>query len=174
MSEIKGRAFKFGKNVLTSQIIPVQYYAAGTLELAAHCMEGVDPSFARNMSRGDIIVAGSNFGLPPKTFSGFQQDGSHKLEYVRRAKAALKAAGVNCVIAKSFWLGFKIEIGDGDLYLLSCSKADKIRNGDIISVEIRPLEHAIFNETSGETYTAIGETEETLREKKRTQDRIFF
>ena len=58
-----GKVFKYGDNVDTDVIIPARYLnTSDAQELAAHCMEDIDPSFAASVQRGDILVAGRNFG----------------------------------------------------------------------------------------------------------------
>jgi hypothetical protein len=84
----QGRAWVFGDNIDTDVIIPGRYLnTTDPQELAAHCMEGVDPEFPRKVQPGDIVVAGRNFG------SGSSRE---------HAPLSLKAAGVSCVVAKSF------------------------------------------------------------------------
>ena len=84
----KGNTWKFGNNIDTDAIIPARYLnTSDPGVLAAHCMEDVDPDFMKKMIRGDIIVAGENFGC-----------GSSR----EHAPIAIKAAGISCVIAKSF------------------------------------------------------------------------
>lgn len=85
---IKGKVWKFGNNIDTDAIIPARYLTTSDpQELAAHCMEDADPGFVKKMTRGDIILAGENFGC-----------GSSR----EHAPIAIKAAGVSCVIARSF------------------------------------------------------------------------
>ncbi len=84
----KGRIWKFGDNIDTDAIIPARYLSTSDPEiLAAHCMEDADPGFAKKIRKGDIIVAGENFGC-----------GSSR----EHAPIAIKAAGISCVIAGSF------------------------------------------------------------------------
>ncbi len=85
---IKGKVWKFKDNIDTDVIIPARYLnTSDPEELALHCMEDYDSEFVKKMDKGDIIVAGKNFGC-----------GSSR----EHAPIALKAAGVSCVIAKSF------------------------------------------------------------------------
>ena len=86
--KFKGKVWKFGDNIDTDAIIPARYLvSADPAFLAAHCMEDADPQFVKKVSAGDIIVAGENFGC-----------GSSR----EHAPIAIKAAGVSCVVAKSF------------------------------------------------------------------------
>ncbi|MDA8188637.1 MAG: 3-isopropylmalate dehydratase small subunit [Dehalococcoidales bacterium] len=88
MDKIRGRVWKFGKNVDTDVIIPGRYCNSIDYdELAKHCMEDIDPDFVRKMSPGDIIVADTNFGC-----------GSSR----EVAPLAIKHAKVAAVVATSF------------------------------------------------------------------------
>ena len=86
--KLSGKTHKYGDNVDTDVIIPARYLNTSLHEeLAAHCMEDIDAEFISRVRKGDIIVAGSNFGC-----------GSSR----EHAPIAIKAAGISCVIAKSF------------------------------------------------------------------------
>jgi 3-isopropylmalate/(R)-2-methylmalate dehydratase small subunit len=86
--KITGRIWKFGDNIDTDAIIPARYLNIWEAQgLAAHCMEDADPDFMKKMKPGDIIVGGENFGC-----------GSSR----EHAPIAIKAAGIACVVAKSF------------------------------------------------------------------------
>ncbi len=85
---IKGRAWIFGDDVDTDVIIPGKYLRTKDLStLAEHVMEGLDPQFAAKVRKGDIIVAGRNFGC-----------GSSR----EQAPLTLREVGVSAVVAKSF------------------------------------------------------------------------
>jgi len=87
-STIKGKAWLFGDDVDTDVIIPGKYLRTTDMQVFAdHAMEGVDPGFPKKVKKGDVIVAGDNFGC-----------GSSR----EQAPLALKYAGVSCVVAKSF------------------------------------------------------------------------
>ena len=84
----QGRVWKYSDNIDTDVIIPARYLnTASHEELAKHCMEDIDISFAKEVKDSDIIVAGENFGC-----------GSSR----EHAPIAIKASGVSLVIAKSF------------------------------------------------------------------------
>jgi len=86
--KFKGRVWKFGADIDTDKIIPARYLnTSDPAELAKHCMEDEDASFASKVRPGDIIVADKNFGC-----------GSSR----EHAPIAIKAAGVACIIAKSY------------------------------------------------------------------------
>ena len=83
-----GKVYKYGDNVDTDVIIPARYLNAPSPdELAKHCMEDIDATFAQKVQPGDIIVGGANFGC-----------GSSR----EHAPIAIRARGVSCVIAPSF------------------------------------------------------------------------
>lgn len=118
-----GDAYKFGADIDTDAIIPARYLnTSDPAELAQHCMEDADASFPAKVKPGDIIVADKNFGC-----------GSSR----EHAPIAIKAAGVSCVIAKSFARIFyrnSINIG---LPILECVEAaDAINEGDQVEVEL--------------------------------------
>lgn len=85
---LQGKAHVYQDHVDTDVIIPARYLnTADHHELAAHCMEDIDPAFISTVAPGDIIAAGVNFGC-----------GSSR----EHAPIAIKAAGISCVVAKSF------------------------------------------------------------------------
>ena len=120
--KIKGRAWKFGDNVNTDEIIPAKYLnLSDARELAKYCMAGIDEEFSKKITRGDIVVAGENFGC-----------GSSR----EHAPLAIKASGIFCVIALSFArIFFRNSINIG-LPILECKDAKKINNGDIIKIDL--------------------------------------
>ncbi len=106
---MRGRVWKYGDNVDTDVIIPARYLNVSTPEeLARHCMEDLDPSFAGSVQTGDIIVAGENFG------SGSSRE---------HAPLAFKGAGVSCVIAHSFARIFYRNAINVGLPILECPMA---------------------------------------------------
>ncbi len=136
---IHGNAWKFGKNIDTDAIIPARRCnTADPRELALYCMEDADPQFASKMTRGDLIVADTNFGC-----------GSSR----EVAPLSIKAAGVSAVIAKSFArIFFRNAINIG-LPILECPAAvDGIQEGD--KVEVEPATGTIRNLTRNQTYRA--------------------
>lgn len=135
----KGLVFRYGDNVDTDVIIPARYLnTSDPKELAAHCMEDIDKDFINKVKLGDLIVADKNFGC-----------GSSR----EHAPIAIKAAGVSCVIAKTFARIFyrnSINIG---LPILECEEAvDGISAGDEVEVDFGT--GTIVNLTKNETYKA--------------------
>ncbi len=137
--KFKGRAWKFGDDVNTDEIIPARYLnTSDPKELASHCMEAVDKEFAARVKKGDVIIAGKNFGC-----------GSSR----EHAPIAIKAAGVSCVIAESFARIFYRNSFNIGLPILECPEANKfISAGD--RVELDTIEGIIKNVSSNETYQA--------------------
>jgi 3-isopropylmalate/(R)-2-methylmalate dehydratase small subunit len=136
---LKGKVHKYGANVDTDAIIPARYLnISDPAELAKHCMEGIDPEFVSRVKPGDIMMATTNFGC-----------GSSR----EHAPLAIKAAGISCIIAKSFArIFFRNAINIG-LPLLECDEAvDKTEVGDILEVEL--AKGKIKNLTKSMTFTA--------------------
>ena len=137
--ELGGRAWKFGDDVNTDEIIPAIYLnTTDPKDMAARCMEGIDPDFTKKIAPGDIIVADKNFGC-----------GSSR----EHAPISIKAAGISCVIAKSFARIFYRNAINIGLPILECEEAAlKINEGDQIEVELAA--GRINNLTKNETYEA--------------------
>ena len=134
-----GKVFKYGDNVDTDVIIPARYlntYDAN--ELAAHCMEDIDKDFVKNVKKGDIIVAGYNFGC-----------GSSR----EHAPLVIKTCGTGCVIAKSFARIFYRNAINIGMPILECPEAcDEISAGDEVSIDFDSGE--IKDITTGKSYFA--------------------
>ena len=132
-----GKVHKYGDNVDTDVIIPARYLnTADMQELAKHCMEDIDIDFAKNVKKGDIMVAKANFGC-----------GSSR----EHAPASIKASGISCVIAKSFARIFYRNAINIGLPIIECEEAsEKIEAGD--EVEIDFDSGVITNKTKNETY----------------------
>ncbi len=136
---LKGKVHKYGADVNTDVIIPARYLnMSEPAELAKHCMEDIDRDFVSKVEPGDIIMATTNFGC-----------GSSR----EHAPLAIKAAGVSCIIARTFArIFFRNAINIG-LPLLECDEAvDKTEAGDILEVEL--ASGKIKNLTSGVVFTA--------------------
>ena len=135
----KGTVFKFGDNVDTDVIIPARYLnAPSPEELAKHCMEDIDSSFAATVHSGDIMVGGANFGC-----------GSSR----EHAPMAIQASGISCVIAASFARIFYRNAINIGCPILECPEAAAaIGNGDTVSVDFST--GLITDETTGETFQA--------------------
>lgn len=135
----KGRVHKFGDNVDTDVIIPARYLNRSDEQwLASHCMEDIDAGFAKNVKKGDIMVAEANFGC-----------GSSR----EHAPIAIKASGISCVIASTFARIFYRNAINIGLAILECDEAAKnIKDGDEVEVDFDS--GLIKNLTDGKTYQA--------------------
>ena len=129
---LTGRAWKFGDHVDTDAIIPARHCnTSDPATLAQHCMEDADLDFMKKAKPNDVIVAGENFGC-----------GSSR----EHAPIAIKAAGMSCVVAKSFArIFFRNAINIG-LPIFECPEAvEQIKEGDEIEVNLATGE--ILNNT---------------------------
>lgn len=136
-----GRAFVFGDNVDTDQIIPANRITSHDPDhLADYCLSGVDPEFADRFEAGDVVVAGTNFGC-----------GSSR----EHAAVAIRAAGARAVVAESFArIFFRNAINIGLPALRVPSATDRVSDGDELTVD--PDAGTVTNETAGEELTATG------------------
>ena len=135
----QGTVYKYGDNIDTDVIIPARYLnTQDAKELASHCMEDIDKSFVTKVKQGDIMVGGENFGC-----------GSSR----EHAPLAIKSAGIDCVIAKSFARIFyrnSINIG---LPILECPAASEaIADGDTVAIDFDT--GVITDVTTGATFQA--------------------
>ncbi len=138
--KFSGDVIKYGRDVDTDCIIAARYLnTSDPAELAKHCMQDLDPTFVERVKPGEtVIVADENFGC-----------GSSR----EHAPICIKAAGVDCVIAKSFARIFYRNSINTGLAIMECPEAvDGISEGDKVSVDADA--GIITNETTGKTYQA--------------------
>ena len=137
--QFEGRTWKFGDDIDTDAIIPARYLnTSDPKELAKYVMEDADPDFPNKVKEGDIIVAGKNFGC-----------GSSR----EHAPICIKAAGVSCVIAKSYArIFYRNSFNIGLPILESAEASEKIEEGDIVKVDVD--NGVIYNLTKNEEYKA--------------------
>ncbi len=135
----KGKAFKYPDNVDTDVIIPARYLNTPKAEeLALHCMEDIDDTFVKRVEKGDVIVAGYNFGC-----------GSSR----EHAPLVIKTCGCGCVIAKSFARIFYRNAINIGMPILECPEAaEEIAEGDIVEIDFTT--GVITDKTTGKTYKA--------------------
>lgn len=137
MEKALGKTHRFYDNVDTDVIIPARYLnTVDHAELASHCMEDIDKDFVKNVSPGDIIVAGKNFGC-----------GSSR----EHAPIAIKACDVSCVIAETFARIFYRNAINIGLPIVECAEASReIQKGDEVEVDFDT--GIITDKTTGKTY----------------------
>lgn len=122
---IRGKVWKFPNDINTDYIIPGKYKfkTLDMKELAQHAMEGIDPDFAKKVGKGDIIVAGKNFGM-----------GSSR----EQAPLVLKYAGVSLVIAEDFArIFYRNAFNVGFPVLICRGISEKVDQGDTLEVDLR-------------------------------------
>lgn len=136
---LEGKVWRYGDNVDTDVIIPARHLnTSEPKELAAHCMEDIDPAFAGNVQPGDIIVADRNFGC-----------GSSR----EHAPVAIKASGITVVVADSFARIFYRNAINIGLPLLEIGEAVKhIKAGDKIRIDLSS--GTVENVATGEVFKA--------------------
>ena len=134
-----GKVFKYGDNVDTDVLIPARYLnTPDAKELALHCMEDIDTEFVKKVEKGDIMVAGWNFGC-----------GSSR----EHAPLVIKTCGTGCVIAKSFARIFYRNAINIGLPILECEEAaEEIEADHEVSVDFDTGE--IRDITTGKSYQA--------------------
>lgn len=139
MKTIAGRAWIFGDDINTDVMAPGLYFKAPMEEMARHCLEAVEPRFAREVRPGDIVVAGARFGV-----------GSAR----EQAAMALKHLGVGAVLAVSFGRIFYRNALNFGLPALFFPAAREVRAGDRLRVE--PVGGLIVNIDTGREYRVNG------------------
>ncbi len=132
---MKGKVWKYGDHVNTDVIIPGRYLDDYDLKnMAKHAMEDLDPRFAKDVSYGDIIIAGRNFGC-----------GSSR----EQAPLALKHAGVGAVVAVSFARIFYRNAINIGLPVIEFDATGMFERGDVALINME--KGIIVNETNGRT-----------------------
>ena len=136
---LRGRVFRYGKDVNTDLIIPARYLnIIDVAQQATHTMEDLDPEFPQKVRQGDVVVAEENFGC-----------GSSREE----APLMLKTCGISAVVAKSFArIFFRNAINIGLPVFESNAAVDAAQAGD--ELEIDTITGVIVNRTRGQTYQA--------------------
>jgi len=120
--KFKGKVWKFKDDVNTDEIIPARHLnTTDPKELGSHCMEDIDKDFSKKISKGDIIVAGKNFGC-----------GSSR----EHAQISIKGAGISCVIAESFARIFLRNAINMGLPILEIEDIRGIKEGDYLEVDL--------------------------------------
>ncbi len=134
---IKGRVWKYGDDVNTDVIFPGKYTYTVTEpeEMAKYALEDLDPSFKEEVKKGDVIVAGKNFGC-----------GSSR----EQAVVSLKMAGISAIIAKSFArIYYRNAINQGLPVIENKEVYDHVKKGDEISID---LEKGEIKTSDGKTF----------------------
>jgi 3-isopropylmalate/(R)-2-methylmalate dehydratase small subunit len=118
-----GKVWKYGDDVNTDVIFPGRYTYTliNENEMGRHALEDLDPVFSRKCAKGDIIVAGKNWGC-----------GSAREQAVK----CLKAKGIGAIIAKGFARIYYRNCLNEGLITIVCPKAvDSIEDGEEVSID---------------------------------------
>ena len=136
--KVCGQVHKYGNDVDTDVIIPARYLnTSDPVELAAKCMIDIDKDFVNKVKKGDIMVAGDNFGC-----------GSSR----EHAPIAIKASGISCVIAKTFARIFYRNAINIGLPIIECeAAANAVENGDEVEIDFDT--GIITDKTTGDSFT---------------------
>lgn len=118
---IEGRAWKFGDKIDTDVLAPGYAMKLSPEGLAQHCLEAVDPNFAKSVKPGDVVVAGANFGL-----------GSSR----EQAAISLATLGVGAVLAKSFARIFYRNAINIGLPVVTIDLTQEIAAGDLLKLDL--------------------------------------
>lgn len=144
MELLKGNVWRFGENVDTDQILPGYAMAQPADTLHEFAMAGSEePDFAKRVQKGDVIIAGPNFGC-----------GSSR----EQAPVALKSSGVSAVIAASFARIFRRNSINIGLPVMIADIVSEVKTGDEVTVDV---EKAIIT-VNGKAYQATPLSETSL------------
>lgn len=137
--KLTGKAWKYGANIDTDVIFPARYLTLFKAEdLAAHCMEDLDSTFAKEVQKGDIIVAGRSFGI-----------GSSR----EHAPMAIKMSGVAAIVAPSFARIFHRNAINVGLPVVECDGIDQdVEKGDEVEVDLTA--GTVTNRRTGKVFRA--------------------
>jgi len=135
VNTISGRAWVFGDDVNTDVMAPGLYFKLPMAEMATHCMEAIDPDFARKVRPRDIVLAGRNFGI-----------GSAR----EQAPMALQHLGVGAVLAQSFGRIFYRNALNFGIPAIIFPSTGEISAGDELRID--PVSGEIENRTTGKVY----------------------
>lgn len=145
MENMTGKVWILGDDIDTDIIIPTEYLAMKTIDdMKQYAFSPLRPELAGQIQKGDIIVAGKNFGC-----------GSSR----EQAPEIIKALGIQCVIAKSFArIFFRNAINNGLLLIEQPDLYDDIKEGDTITVHMN--KHVDYN---GKEYSIAALPENLMR-----------
>ena len=134
-----GKALKVGAHIDTDAIIPARYLTtADPMELGKNCMSGLEEGWVEQVEKGDILVAGPNFGC-----------GSSR----EHAPLAILGAGIPVVVAHSFARIFYRNGFNMGLVLLEVGdQVERIGQGEQLEIDVE--EGRICNKTTGQTIQA--------------------
>jgi 3-isopropylmalate/(R)-2-methylmalate dehydratase small subunit len=133
---MSGKAWVFGDAVSTDVMAPGLYFKSPMDEMAKHCMEALNPDFAKYVQPGDVIIGGKNFGI-----------GSAR----EQAALAFKHHQIGAILAPSFGRIFYRNALNFGVPVLQFSQYSEVNAGDELSVD--PISGTILNHTKNITYS---------------------
>jgi 3-isopropylmalate/(R)-2-methylmalate dehydratase small subunit len=130
-----GNAWLFGDHVDTDIIIPSRFLVTDDeIELGEHAFTDIVPKFYKKITKGDILIAGRNFGC-----------GSSR----EHAPLAIRGSGISCIIAESYARTFFRNCINRGIFAIELENVKKyIRQGD--EIELNIITGVILNHTTGE------------------------
>lgn len=132
---VRGKVWKYGDNINTDIISPPQHMELSVAEAAKYTLSALDAEFAGKVGKGDILVAGNNFG------SGSSRETS---------PLTLRYLGVGAIVAKFFARIFYRNAINIGLPVVECREADQISTNDVIEINFE--QGRITNTTKSEVY----------------------
>jgi 3-isopropylmalate/(R)-2-methylmalate dehydratase small subunit len=137
MSDLHGltqhRIWHLGADIDTDVLAPGHAMKHGIDVIAKHCLESVLPQFASQVKKGDVIVAGPNFGI-----------GSSR----EQAAQVLVQLGIAAVIAPSYsGLYFRNAFNVG-LLLLTCPQAEVLQKQELLTLSFKGLQVVLPDKTA--------------------------
>lgn len=136
MSIVSGKAWRFGDEINSDLLAPGLYMKSANEIMAQHCLESVDPTFAKTVQAGDVIVAGHNFGV-----------GSAR----EQAALSLQILKVGAVLAESFARIFYRNALNFGVPCLFFPHHAEISAGDKLTVDA--VAGKVENLTTGKSYS---------------------
>ncbi len=132
---VRGKVLKYGDNINTDIISPPQYMELSVAEASKYTLSALDPEFATKVRKGDILVAGANFG------SGSSRETS---------PLTLRYLGVGAIVAKFFARIFYRNAINIGLPVVECPEVGRIETNDVIEIDLE--QGKITNTSKGEVY----------------------
>jgi 3-isopropylmalate/(R)-2-methylmalate dehydratase small subunit len=142
VDQIQGKTWKFGDSISTTQIYPGRYLDLfDPKEIGAHAMEGVDPSFTKKVTSGDILVAGKNFGC-----------GSSR----EQAIISIREAGIQAIIAESFSrIFYRNAINQGVPPIAIKDFSKSLSEGDMVEINFKTTTVTNLTQNYSSTFTGF-------------------
>jgi 3-isopropylmalate dehydratase small subunit len=145
---VRGRAHVVGDNINTDLHCSNKYRHIGkdVMFLAEHAFEEIDPGLVKRIAPGDVLVAGTNFGINASREQGVQ---------------VIKALGIAAVVARSFGRAFFRNAINNGLLVVTCP-IDGIANGDVVAIDLQAGLVAVPGKRISQSTAALPEAVQTI------------